>query len=383
MPFHQKIPCLFLLLACCLAAGLAHGQSTFTNPSFEGTPAPHTVPPGWTNCYGTPDLLPGPWDVTLAPANGSSYLGLVAEGGEYKEAAGQAFTFAAGTPYSISLDLAGSLTSYDYNYTQIGRVNVWVGTTSCNKSQLIWTSPVLTTTWQNFTINFTPTTAYSFITLECNYPGASAQGCGVLIDNLRLNSCPTTTPTAAAAGTLATQNRVWDLAQPLNLLTNSTVTGGPAANVKWTAEYQRDGQTQFTRVISNPSAFRFETPGVVVLRPAYFCDGNKVNFAAPIQVTVTDGFNQKIEVKWPGAHVDIFVVCEVSVKRGTLTYFKGTTSSAGRLYVEGLRNGDQLQVKSTSIMRPYASATYNVTFSAEQATPILINLAPAYVDPGL
>jgi hypothetical protein len=121
----------------------------------------------------------------------------------------------------------------------------------------------------------------------------------------------------------------------------------------------------------------------VVLRPAYFCGSHPVSFAAPVQVTVNGGFDQKILVNWPGAHEDIAVVCEVSVKRNGRTYFKGTTSSEGKLYVEGIRNGDQLLVKSIRSTTPYASAVYNVTFSAEQATPVVIKLAPDFVDPGL
>lgn len=252
-------------------------------------------------------------------------------------------------------------------------------------AKLIWTSPIPTTNWQNFTFSFTPTINYSYIGLEVTYPGGTQQRSNVLIDNLRLN-CPTTTATTAtvaAADTLARQGKVWELEQPLNLLTNATVTGVPAAGVQWTAEYQRNGQTQFTRVISNPWGYRFEAPGTVVLRPTYFCGSDSVNFAAPLPITVNGGFNQKIDVNWPGTHIDIAVVCEVSVRRSGRTYFKGTTSSEGKLYVEGLRNGDQLLVKSTRVTRPYASATFNVTFSAEQATPVVINLAPNFVDAGL
>ncbi|HEX8531855.1 MAG TPA: hypothetical protein VF646_17600 [Cytophagales bacterium] len=383
MPFHQKIPCFFLLLACCLAGGLAHGQTNFNNPSFEGTPGTGTTPPGWSNCSGTPDVAPGVFGITLAPASGSTYIGLVTNTGGYKESVGQAFTFTAGVTYSFSINLARSALYSDANYGQAGRLNVWAGSANCGKTQLIWQSPVATSAWQNYNISFTPTTNYSAITFEAEYPGGTGQASNVLIDNLRLNCSTTTPPTVAAAGTLASQGNVWDLSQPLNLSTNATVTGVSAAQVKWTAEYQRNGQTQFSRVIGNPSGYRFEAPGTVVLRPTYFCGGNPLNFAAPLTIMVNDGFKQKIDVDWPGAHIDISIVCEVSVKRNGQTYFKGTTSGEGKLYVEGLRNGDQLLVKTTKITRPYAWAVYNVTFSAEQATPVVINLSPNFVDAGL
>jgi|GEM_PF-1675837 len=381
MPFHQKIPCLYLLLALCLAAGPARGQTNFNNPSLEGTPGMGVTPTGWSNCNESPDVLPGVFGVTLAPANGSTYMGLVTAV-EGKEAAGQPFAFTAGVNYSISLNLARSAIYYDADFGQAGRLNVWAGTTGCAKTQLIWTSPVATTAWQNHTFSFTPTVNYAFITLEATYPGSVAQSSNVLIDNLRLNCSAATAPTVAAAGLLASQNRVWQLDQALNLLTNATVTGVPAAEVKWTAEYQRDGQTQFTRVIGNPTGYRFETPGTVVLRPTYFCGGNAVNFAAPLTITVNDGFKLKLDVDWPGAHVDIAVVCEVSVKRSGQVYFKGTTDDEGKLYVEGVRTGDQLLVKSTRLIKPYASATYNVTLSAEPATPVVVSLSPGFADAG-
>jgi hypothetical protein len=382
MPFHRKIPRIFPLLALSLGAALAHGQTNLNNSSFEGITGAGTTPPGWSNCYGTPDVLPGVWDVTLAPFNGSTYVGLVTDYGGYQEAVGQPFTFTASVNYSFSLNLARS-TMYSDGYGAGGRLNVWAGSANCGKSQLIWISPVATGTWQNHNFSFTPTANYTHITLEIEYPPGFDRS-NVLIDNLRINCPSATTLTAAATGTLATQGSTWLLDQPLNLLTNIAVTGGVSvAQVKWAAEYQRDGQTAFTRVIDNPAGYRFETPGVVLLRPTYFCAGTRVNFAAPVQVTVNDGFKQKIDVNWPGAHDDIFVVCEVSVKRGSLVYFKGTTSGEGKFYVEGLKNGDQLIVKSTKIMKPYASATYNVTFSAEQATPVVINVSPNFGDAGL
>jgi hypothetical protein len=383
MPFHQKIPCLFLLLACCLATGLAHGQTNFNNASFEGSPGAGVTPPGWSNCYGTPDVLPGVWGVTLAPASGNTYIGLANTTSAYKEAVGQPFAFTAGVTYTFSINLARSTTYQDPAYNVGGRLNVWAGSASCAKAQLLWTSPVVTYGWQDHTFSFVPTTNYTHITLEGEYPGGTEQLCHVLADNLRINCSAPTAPTVAAAGTLASQGNVWQLDQAFNLLTNATVTGVPASEVKWTAEFQRNGQTQFTRVIGNPSGYRFEAPGTVVLRPTYFCGGNPVNFAAPLTITVSDGFNQKIDVNWPGAHIDIAVVCEVSVKRSGQIYFKGTTSGEGKLYVEGIRNGDQLLVKSTKISRPYASAVYNVTFSAEQAAPVVINLSPNFVDAGL
>jgi hypothetical protein len=132
-----------------------------------------------------------------------------------------------------------------------------------------------------------------------------------------------------------------------------------------------------------PGRFR-RLPGLLHGKPGKGAvQQTKAIFAAPLTITVSDGFKQKIDVNWPGAHDDIFVVCQVSVKRGGLVFFKGTTSGESKRYVEGLKNGDQLIVKSTKIMKPYASATYKVTFSAEQATPVVINLSPNFVDVGL
>ncbi len=382
MPFYPKIPRIFLLLALCLGTALAHGQTNFNNPSFEGTTGAGVAPPGWFICQDSPDILPGTWGVTLPASNGNTYMGLLT-GGPIKESVGQPFAFTAGVNYSFSVNLARSAFYFNTSYGQAGRLNVWVGTSNCAKTLLLWTSPVVTDAWQNHTFSFTPTINYTYFRIEAEYPGSAAQECNVLVDNLQIGcNLPTTTPTAVASGTLATQGSTWSLDQPLNLLTNVAVTGVPASEVKWEIEYRRNGQTSFKRVIDNPSGYEFETPGEVLLRPTYFCGGNAVNFAAPIPVTVTDGFNQKIQVIWWSAHIDIALVCDVYVKRGTRTFYKGTTSDRGKLYVEGLQNGDQILVRLNR-MQPYTTSNYNVTFSAEQATPIDIYLWPDFVDMGL
>jgi hypothetical protein len=381
MPFQPKIPCLFLWLAACLGVTLAHGQTNFNNPSFEGTAGAGIAPRGWTVCANSPDVQPGFFGVTRPAADGNTYVGLLTTTGAYRESIGQPFAFTAGVTYAFSLNLARSATYSGYGAA--GRLNIWAGTANCAKSLLIWQSPVATDAWQTHTFNFVPGSDYTFIRLEAEYPGSAEQGSNVLVDNLQLSCGTTTAPTAAATGTLAAQANTWSMDQPLDLMTNIAVTGVPAAEVKWAIDYRRNGQTVFTRVIDNPTGYRFETPGVVLIRPTYFCGGNPVNFAAPVRVTINGGFNQKIDVNWPGAHEDIFVVCEVLVKRGGQTYFKGTTSGEGKFYAEGLQNGDIILVKSTKIIKPYAYATFTVNFSAEQATPVVINLTPNFVDVGL
>jgi hypothetical protein len=113
MPFSPKNTVPLPVAGLRLATGLAHGQTNFNNASFEGSPGAGVTPPGWSNCYGTPDVLPGVWGVTLAPASGNTYIGLANTTSAYKEAVGQPFAFTAGVTYTFSINLARSTTYQD------------------------------------------------------------------------------------------------------------------------------------------------------------------------------------------------------------------------------------------------------------------------------
>ena len=93
--------------------GRSFAQTTmcFTNPSMEGTSAPHVVPAPWIACYGSPDTQPGQWGITQPASNGLTYVSFLQSGWSsngYCEGMTQQLTPAmvAGTTYTFSVDLA-------------------------------------------------------------------------------------------------------------------------------------------------------------------------------------------------------------------------------------------------------------------------------------
>jgi hypothetical protein len=121
----------------------------------------------------------------------------------------------------------------------------------------------------------------------------------------------------------------------------------------------------------------------VVLRPTYFCGGNPVNFAAPLTITVSDGFNQKIDVKLARGPHRHSVVCEVSVKRSGQIFFKGTTSDEGKTVrgrapqrrpAPGQVHPDHQALRLGGLQRHLFGRT---------SRAVVINLSPNFVDAGL
>ncbi len=372
-------------IACMLAA-TSYGQ---INGSFEGIP-PNTdgqnmAPPAWANCNNTPDVQPGTFGVTLPASDGRNFVGMVTDYDSWTESIGQAFTFASNQTYAFKIDLAYASQSGYCCPRTAGRLNVWAGNGSCAKSQLIWTSPVATAAWTTYSFNYTPTQNFTHLILESNYPGASPTYSNILLDNLRICN---PAPAIAPAGLLASRNKTWPVDEVINLKTNYTVTGVSIDSVQWKVDYLLNGVTEFTRIIDNPAGYAFERGDTVIVRPAYFCGGAEIIVpvdgpARPTRIVVDDGFDQKIQAVWPKADENVMIVCEVSVLRGSKTYYKGRTGSNGKLYVQGIKSGDQLVLKSTKLTKPYCEGSFTVSFSGEQATPVSITLSPDFADLGL
>ncbi len=382
MPSYIKLPRLIGLLAAWLAVTTGYAQTTLTNPSFEGTPAPHTAPPGWTVCDGTPDILPGEWGVTKPASNGSTYTGLVTQAG-YKEGIGQAFAFSAGTTYSFSVDLAKSPGGSDGNYfgsTAPAVFRLWAGSSSCAESVLVWSGTIAHTAWQTYTFNFTPTVNYTHIKLQSF---SSANG-NVFIDNLRLvNNCPAPPFTIASSAGLSAGNNQWPLDSAFNLKT-AYVLNVPDSVVRWKIKYEnRPG----AEAIADPSAYEFEQTGVVTLTPTSYCYGTPTAFTpASVQLTVTGGFDQEIEVKWPMYWEDTWpeinddrpIVCEVKIlKANGRLLFAGKTNGRGKLLVKGISTGDKLLVEQVAFAEQ-ATAEVAITQSATNSNPLVINLSPKF-----
>ena len=372
----------------CLLATNAYGQ---INGSFEGPTGRTLRPPGWGNCSsvfdGTPDTLPGDFGVSLPASEGNTYLGLITDIADntWKEGVGQAYTFSTGATYTFTVDLAkGS----GWNISQYAasapnnQLKIWAGTGTCAESVLIWTSPLVShTSWQKYTFSFTPAANFTYLKLQAHSTSYGA----VLIDNLKIcYSAAAISPT----GLLASRNKTWPVDEVINLKTNYALPGVPIDSVQWKVDYLLNGVTEFTRIIDNPASYAFERGDTVIVRPAYFCGGSEITIpvdgpARPTRIVVDDGFDQKIQAVWPKADENIMIVCEVSVLRGSKTYYKGRTGSNGRLYVQGIKSGDQLVLKSTKLTKPYCEGSFTVSFSSEQATPVSITLSPDFADLGL
>ncbi|MBI4647997.1 MAG: PKD domain-containing protein [Bacteroidia bacterium] len=211
---------------------------TIENPSLEGTPAPHVTPPTWDICMPgtTPDTQPGSWGVDLAPSNGSSYVGFVHQlSGSWQEGAGQTLSgnMVAGLPYSFTIDLACAYNSWgDACLTQgCIQLQIYGGTAGvnggCDMGQLLWSSGNVTnTTWQTYTVTFTPTSNWDHILLVSQNLGCTDCAC-ILVDNI--------SPIAPVPVTLTTSATQVSCYGSCNGTATVAITSGtPVFDIYWT-----------------------------------------------------------------------------------------------------------------------------------------------------
>jgi hypothetical protein len=181
-----------IVLGCNADAGVPPtGEPGFClkNPSFEGTPSLAEAGlqlPDWNVCAVTPDV--NPLFASLAASDGKTYLGIIAASATIAESAGAAFCspLQASKPISFSVDVAVS--SYAVGPAKL---ELWGGSTSCSKDQLLWTTPEITDVdhWHSFCGALAPSAAYPFLTL---WPTPTTfAGAYVLVDNFQSkNACP-------------------------------------------------------------------------------------------------------------------------------------------------------------------------------------------------
>ncbi|MFM1875759.1 MAG: hypothetical protein RL266_1496, partial [Bacteroidota bacterium] len=154
------------------------------NPGFEGPTGPHITPNPWSTCGITPDTQPGSWGVTEPPSEGNSYVGFVYGGPSWQEGASQQLSGAmqAGVQYDFSIDLSATPASGGgINPSSFCSMEVWGANSICVKTQLMWSSPVITHYgWQTYNVSITPTQNWTHIYFICN--------CGdlgyILLDNI-------------------------------------------------------------------------------------------------------------------------------------------------------------------------------------------------------
>lgn len=172
------------------------------NSSLEGTPNQiATTPPNWTTCdqSSSPDIMPGPWNVSFAPSDKNSYLNLVVkENGVFEEALGELREeLDTSSCYLISLDWAVThqfVIEYFgdwYNFTFPANLRVVVSSNVCYgyKDSILELDSLYTEDqWHNVSKIFKPSHShYKNLKLETYVDDPNNPYYGhVLIDNIKL-----------------------------------------------------------------------------------------------------------------------------------------------------------------------------------------------------
>lgn len=177
---------LFLFLLWCF--GQPNDKIYFENASFEDTPRESASPRGWQSVTpgSTPDILPGPWGVKVAPQHGKTCLGLVTREDGTREDVTQFLPgmLKAGTCYTFTLYLSHAPRYAGYN--QPVRLRIWGGAGRAGRDQLLAASPLIDhADWRVYKFQFVPDRDMRVLTFEAYYaPGALFQYKGnILLDN--------------------------------------------------------------------------------------------------------------------------------------------------------------------------------------------------------
>jgi outer membrane protein OmpA-like peptidoglycan-associated protein len=218
-----------LLLSLCVFGINAQSRISLSNPSFEEPAQPSKTPNGWNDCGNIdavpptpPDILPGSWEVNKAAQHGSTYLGLVTRDNDTWEGVAQLLSspMKGGTCYKFSMYLSRSekyisptfTTRKIENFADPITVRVWGGNGPCEKTELLATSPLITSTaWKQYTFDLKPKANYKYLFIEAFYktPTLFPYNGNILVDNLSdLEPClladkqkPGTNPNPGVGGT--------------------------------------------------------------------------------------------------------------------------------------------------------------------------------------
>lgn len=178
-----------LCFLVCIGFIPVFGQINVVNPSFEDEPSDATTPQGWHPCddLTTPDIFPGFWGVYNEPSNGNTYVGIITrENGTYEQF-GQRLSIPMkkGECYRTMIDLAHSIIYAGYN--QPIKLRIYLGSSKCEKDQLIFTSPLIKSmNWETHMIKFKPNENHEYIIFEAYFQdGEFSRKGNILIDNLR------------------------------------------------------------------------------------------------------------------------------------------------------------------------------------------------------
>lgn len=206
----------YILQIVLLLPTILVSQLTVLNPGLEGTPGDCFITPTpWANCmpftnfltggveFTTPDTQPGCYNITLAPSEGNSYIGLghipnynlinpYVGAEEWQEGFSQELSspmIANGCPYIFTIDLANGLTADPWNGTDIattiGEIRIFGGFDFCLEEELLWSSgPIVNENWETYTVEFIPSDNYSHILFQALKTEENALCAYLLVDNI-------------------------------------------------------------------------------------------------------------------------------------------------------------------------------------------------------
>lgn len=189
----KKIYLLLAFFVSCIAANAQQPTNLLYNPSLEGISQTHQVPSPWVACFGSPDTQPGQWGITKPASDGNTYVSFLHSGSSssgYSEGMSQGLEFClvGGVTYTLIMDLAFSDV---YNTAEpgdcYGSFEFYGGNASCGTDELLWQSGMITdTSWQTYTVNFTPSSDLCYITFRPYWIGACTGYINCLVDNMWL-----------------------------------------------------------------------------------------------------------------------------------------------------------------------------------------------------
>ena len=191
-----------LLVAPLIASAQPKDDLTyFVNPSFEDLPKCCEAPTGWYNCGKTeespPDIQPGSFQVTKTPSHGETYLGLVVRDNETWEGVGQRLNrpLDLNECYEFTLDLCRAelylslsrTTGEEVNYATPAKIRIWGGMGYCDKREMLYETPLITTTrWLTYTFRISPKKgSYTYLFIEAYFktPTLFPYNGNILVDN--------------------------------------------------------------------------------------------------------------------------------------------------------------------------------------------------------
>ncbi len=173
------------------------------NPSFEGIPAPSSIPDNWSVCdiYSTPNIDPSEGEPDGQASDGETYITLLSRGESYPYANHcediqthlRQHLF-KGSCYSLSIDLKNCSTYGHYSwgewlsFAEPVVFKIIGGSSSCEETELfVETEAITNTEWQTYNFAVSPTiTDIDYLILKVDYASLPIYSGNLQLDNIKL-----------------------------------------------------------------------------------------------------------------------------------------------------------------------------------------------------